>query len=62
VFDLGLGYQNPVSFTLSASVNPADVSMSVSSQGFVTATAGFLTDVTKYAERNRMAQHGSAGT
>lgn len=47
VFDLGAGYQNPISFTLSAPVSdPSNLSMSVSSQGFITATAGFLPDVT----------------
>ncbi len=47
VFSVGVGYQNPVSFTLSAPVsNPADLAMSVTSQGFVTANAGFLPDVT----------------
>jgi hypothetical protein len=52
VFDLGLGYQNPVSFTLTGTVNPedvttSDVTMSVTSQGFITTKAGFLSNVTK---------------
>ncbi len=47
VFDLGLGYQNPVSFTLTGTVNPDDVSMSVTSQGFMTTKAGFLPNMTK---------------
>ena len=47
VFDLGLGYQNPISFTVSTGLSdPADLDMSVTSQGYITANAGFLPDVT----------------
>lgn len=57
VFDLGVGYQNPISFTLAAPADDiSDLSMTVTSQGFITANAGFLPNVTSLLSWNNQFQ------
>lgn len=47
IFDMGLGYQNPVGFTLSAPLNNLkDLKMSVTAQGLITAGVHFLPGIT----------------
>ena len=47
IIDVGLGYQNPVSFNLTAPLNHlSDLQMSITSQGFITAGAHILPKVT----------------
>lgn len=47
IFKLSLGYQNPISATVTAPLNDLSaVAMSLSSQGFLTASAGFIPQIT----------------
>ncbi|MFN8087904.1 MAG: hypothetical protein U0R81_02820 [Mycobacterium sp.] len=47
VFDIGLGYQNPVGFTMTAPLNNlSDLEMSVTAEGFINAGVHFLPAIT----------------
>lgn len=47
IFDLTIGYQNPVTATLTVPVtDPSNSTLAVTSQGFITASAAFLPSIT----------------